>query len=115
MDYQQALKIISALSEGINPITGEVITSNEVIRHPDIVTAFKAAIATIEKQIASDDRRKNLPTNAGSPWSSAEDKKVSDAYARGRSVAEIAKEHGRTKGAIQSRLVKLGKIILPIN
>ena len=115
MDYQQALKIIIALSEGIDPITGEIISNDNVIRHADSVTALNAAIEAIEKQIELKNRRTQLPDNAGKPWSAAEDKQVAQAYDNDKTIAEIAKEHGRTKGAIQSRLVKLGKLVLPTN
>lgn len=113
MDNQQALKIIVALSKGVDPITGELLSTDNVIRQADVVSALNAASKAVEKQLAKKDKCSQLPCNAGKPWSISEDKQVSDAFDQNETIAEIAKKHGRTKGAIESRLIKLGKIILP--
>lgn len=46
--------------------------------------------------------------NAGGIWSGEEDSRLISEYHSGMKVAEIAKEHGRTKGAIVARLRKQG-------
>ena len=46
--------------------------------------------------------------NAGKPWNDIEDSKLSDEFASKMSISDIASEHGRTRGAIESRLEKLG-------
>ena len=50
------------------------------------------------------------PRNAGKPWTAIEDRKLEDEFDAKMSIALIAQEHGRTHGAIESRLVRLGKI-----
>ena len=53
---------------------------------------------------------KKQPANAGKPWTETEEDKLLDEFDSKMPLAEIAKEHGRTKGGIEARLVKLGRI-----
>ena len=112
MGDEEALKVIQALADGVNPITGEVLPDNSPYQSAEIVRALHASIKAIEHKIKSDARRNSLPRNAGKPWSGEEDYQVAKAFDEGVSVTEIAHSHMRTRGAIQSRLVKLGKIEL---
>ena len=54
-----------------------------------------------------EDIRQNYP-NAYRPWEEDEDKNLTDHYTAGQSIKEIAATLGRQKGAIRSRLAKLG-------
>ncbi len=56
---------------------------------------------------------KKQPSNAGKPWTETEEDKLLDEFDSKMPLAEIAKEHGRTKGGIEARLVKLGRISKP--
>lgn len=56
---------------------------------------------------------KAQPRNAGKSWTELEDHKLEDEFDSRMSIAAIAQEHGRTNGAIESRLVRLGKITKP--
>lgn len=58
-------------------------------------------------------RKKTRPRNAGKPWTELEDRKLEDEFDSKMPISTIATEHGRTKGAIESRLVRLGKISKP--
>ena len=49
-------------------------------------------------------------SQAGKPWSDEEDQELLAEFDTGNTVAVIASNHGRTEGAISSRLAKLGKI-----
>lgn len=53
---------------------------------------------------------KGLPERQGQKWSLDEDELASDEYRAGSTIVEIAKRHQRTKGAIVSRLARLGLI-----
>ena len=57
----------------------------------------------INKDTAKDPLR-----NAGKPWTDVEDDKLRDEYLSNLKISDIAKEHGRTYGAIESRLEHLG-------
>ena len=50
------------------------------------------------------------PVNAGNPWTELEEDMLLDEFDSKIPIAEIAKEHGRSKGGIEARLVKLGRI-----
>ena len=56
---------------------------------------------------------KKQPSNAGKPWTEMEEDKLLDEFDSKMPIAEIAKEHGRSRGGIEARLVKLGKISKP--
>ena len=49
-------------------------------------------------------------SNAGEPWTLAEEALLRAEYQSGMSCAVLAKKHRRTRGAIASRLVRLGVI-----
>ncbi len=55
-------------------------------------------------------RTRGLPENAGKPWSDEENRQVVESYDAGKTLKEIAGDHRRTEFAIQSRLIKLGRI-----
>ena len=50
------------------------------------------------------------PAKAYQRWTEDEEKKLREGFKNGRTFKQLAKEHGRTRGAIRSRLVKLGLI-----
>jgi hypothetical protein len=52
--------------------------------------------------------KKNLPANAGKPWTSEEDNKLKACYEAGMSRKELCSEFERTSGSITSRLARLG-------
>lgn len=61
-----------------------------------------------EKDENSDDVKKR--GNRGSRWTEEEDARVTEEFKSGMKISEIAKKHGRTNGAIRSRLQKHGLI-----
>lgn len=110
MNNEEALKIIQALADGVDPFTGEVLPKNSPYQSAQVVRALYASIKVLEHQTETDARRANLPVNAGKPWTVEEEQQVIRAFEEGKSVTEISNQHFRTYGAIQSRLIKLGKI-----
>lgn len=64
-------------------------------------------------EVASSSKTKIQPANAGKPWTNLEEDKLLDEFDSKMSIAEIAKEHGRSEGGIEARLVKLGRISKP--
>lgn len=61
----------------------------------------------------SSSQTKKQPINAGKPWRETEEDKLLDEFDSKIPIVEIAKEHGRSIGGIEARLVKLGKISKP--
>lgn len=82
-------------------------------RFIEAIIEFKSENPDAVISIASED---NEPTaiknrhNAGSLWSAGEDERLANAFKSGIAISEIAKSHGRTNGAIRSRLKKLNLI-----
>ena len=72
---------------------------------------FENVSSQAESKPAS--QSKKQPANAGKPWTEMEEAKLLDEFDSKMPLAEIAKEHGRTKGGIEARLVKLGRISKP--
>lgn len=58
-------------------------------------------------------RGRNLPLNAGRPWSGDEDKQLIERFDASMYILDIAQQHNRTIGAIRARLQKLGKLPPP--
>jgi DNA helicase-2/ATP-dependent DNA helicase PcrA len=54
---------------------------------------------------------KDAPERHGHPWSAEEDRQLRDAFRAGRSVGSMAQALRRKKGAVRSRLVKLGLVV----
>lgn len=103
MDIIRAKEIVRALAEGVDPTTGEVLPKKSVYNSPEVIRAlFKILEAT--NNIEEEDPLRN----AGKQWSDAEDSCLRAEFESKMKLADIAKEHGRTYAAIESRLAHLG-------
>ena len=102
MDIIRAREIIRSLAEGVDPTTGEVLPTESVFNSPDVIRA----LYTIWEATASPST--DPLRNAGKPWTKAEDDKLRDEFSEKLKIFDIAKEHGRSYRAIESRLDHLG-------
>jgi hypothetical protein len=107
MEIQDALKIMRALANGVNPQTGAALAADSVYRHAETVKALNRALGALAQL---EQRERTRPANAGRTWTRTEDAAVCEEVRRGIDFHEIAKTHNRTVGSIVARLVKLGKI-----
>ena len=64
MDIVRAKEIIATLAEGVDPTTGEVLPDNSVCNKGEIVRAFYAVLIHLDEKKS----KKNMPANAGKPW-----------------------------------------------
>jgi hypothetical protein len=110
MENEEALPIVRALAEGVNPATGEVCSGESVFQQPNTIRALARAAEALEAEVGREDRKRKLPTNVGKPWAPTEDAQLCAEFDRGLGTWHISKIHGRTKGAITARLEKLGKL-----
>lgn len=55
-------------------------------------------------------RKEDKYQQIGTKWTDEEDNKLIEEFKNGKSVTELASIHGRTRGAIRSRLRKLGVV-----
>jgi len=108
MEIQEAIRMIRALADGVNPDTGEILTEDSICRNPKAVMALNRALAAL---VTQQQRELKKPGSAGKYWERAEDEQVCEELRKGMDFNEIAKTHHRTVPSIVARLVKLGKIV----
>ena len=119
MRMDQVISILESVAAGIDPHSGETIPNN-VFHTADVIRAFYAAARMLRQATPPSETngmsleeksvRTDRPPSAGARWTSEEDALVCAAFDGGMAVHDIATQHGRTRGAITSRLVKLGRI-----
>lgn len=108
MELHEAKKIVTLLSNGLDPITGEVYEQDSPYQQAAVVRALHIALQGIERLEKRKIREHKLPTKAGKSWTEEEDTEVIKSFEAGESIKEIATRYERTTGAIRSRLIKLG-------
>ena len=83
MDIHEALRIMRALADGVNPGTGEALMADAVYQNAPVVRAFHRAEGALE-YLQERERSKKTPTaNGGKSWSRAEDQQVCEELRRG--------------------------------
>jgi hypothetical protein len=114
MEAERAANILRALADGVDPFTGEVLDDRSPLQNPECVRALFAAVEALEGRPSDRSKRagrnRGLPGRAGEPWDGREDGELMERFDAGWNVADLAKHHQRTRGAIRTRLVRLGKI-----
>ena len=112
MELQAARQIIDTLAQGVHPVTGEVMPEDSPYNAPPVIRPLFAVASALDgaSPATAPKPRRELPPNAGKAWLSEEDGKLESAFAAGIDVKQIAKELGRTEFAVESRLVKMGKL-----
>ena len=115
-------KVIGALANGTNPITGEELSSESLYNDPIVIRAMFAVLQDLKqsskvkktKRTIEQRQRENesngLPTNAGLPWTTEQRERLSEQFSSGTTIASLAEEHGRTRNAITAELKKQGLI-----
>lgn len=109
-DLLTARTIIEALSDGVDPRSGDLLAPGSPIDSSDVIRALHAAITAIDCEMRRRGRRAVLPPQAGKPWPLEDDQKLAELFDSGQPVSAIAKAFQRTRGAIASRLVRLEKV-----
>ena len=111
MERSQVITVLESLASGVDPTTGTV--SHEVFAAPNVIRALFVAADLLKRPPApapATTTQKQQPPAAGARWTADEDAVLAREFDQGTSIAEIASRHSRTRGAITSRLVKLGRI-----
>lgn len=109
MEPGQAKQILETLANGVDPSTGEVLAERSPFNDLQVIRALFYAVRELEK-LQKATRSRPQPANAGKPWAKKEDASLVEAFDAGTPVNELAQRHGRTKGAIQSRLMRHGRL-----
>ena len=111
MTPAEAKQIIEVLAGGVDPSTGEVLADDSPLSSPHVIRALFIAAKALELMSSKPARPATAaPGNAGKPWTEDEDQRLVAAFDAGTPVATLAREHERTTGAINSRLIRLGRL-----
>lgn len=108
MQEQRARKVLQALVQGVDPVTGEELPAATVLQQADVLRALLAGVAALEQVAARAQRRAQLPGKVGRPWTSEEESSLVTEFQSGQSLADMAARHQRTLRAIEARLERLG-------
>ena len=116
MEKTQVASILRSLASGVDPTSNRA--ANEVFAQPDVIRALFIAAELVEEVSGangggahtSEEQRAARPAAAGVRWTDDEDARLCRQFDDGLAISEIAAQHGRTRGAITSRLVKLGRL-----
>jgi hypothetical protein len=108
MELQEARAIVNTLAQGIHPVTGEAMPEDSPYNAPPVIRALFAVVQALDDSQARP-RRPSSP-NAGKPWTADEDTMLDAVFAAGGDLKPLAQALGRTLFAVESRLVKLGKL-----
>lgn len=110
MDPARAREILRALADGRDPATGAAFPPDSPYQQAETVRALYLALEALDtppaKSRSADPNRPNL----NQKWTPEEEQRLRDAFAANTPIPQIATTHGRSAGAITSRLVKLGLI-----
>jgi hypothetical protein len=108
MELQTAHQIIDTLAQGIHPVTGEAMPEDSPYNAPPVIRALFAVSQALQGKPARAPRE--LPSNAGKAWQAEEDSRLAAAFDGGAEIRQLAAELARTPFAVESRLIKLGKL-----
>lgn len=119
MDRETVLHHLRAWADGVDPSSGAALAPDHPGQRPDTLRVVFAALALLQPAqaaIASSveaNRQSAGPRNAGRPWSTDDDTTLANGFDAGEAIGALAVQLERTRGAINARLVKLGKIEPP--
>ncbi len=121
MEITRAIKTIEALSEGINPSTGEILPNESPYNDPEVIRALFCVLkytyikkkraprkTILEKQ--KNNIEKGLPKNAGLPWTDVLKEELASRFKSNEDINSLSKHFERSKVAIISELIKQGLI-----
>src|SRR5579864_1319009 len=104
MNHNEAMRILMALVEGCDPISGEPLPADSVLQNAKVMRALLMGHAALETNADRHKRRSVLPPRVGTLWTEEEDQRLTTAWKEQQALEDIASSHGRTDRAIESRL-----------
>lgn len=107
--FSEAIRILSHLYEGRDPISGEPLPLESPYQTGVVVRSLRTALDLLGAK-AKKKEEPSLPGRTGERWTPGEDKELAAEFDSGLNYRAVAQKHQRTYGAILSRLAHLGKI-----
>lgn len=108
MELERAKELLFTLADGVNPLTGEVLSEADSCNQAEIVRALYAVLRTLDTP--TEKSKRPQPENAGKPWTPEDDGMLCQRFDEGFSKQELCAHFKRTTGSIAARLVRLEKI-----
>lgn len=99
-----ARQILRSLAGGIDPYTGDHFPADGPYQRADTVHTLYTALEILESGAKPKKPVDPTKPRAGGRWAPEEEQRLRDAYAH-KPIEGIARDHGRTPGAITARLV----------
>jgi hypothetical protein len=100
MDVAEAIRIIKALADGVDPFTGQAFSPDSPYQQADTVRASYLAVEALDQLDKTISKENRLPDNAGKPWQAQEGEDLIIAFEDGMTIRELARRHQRTVGSI---------------
>ena len=91
MNLEQALRLLTILADGINPLTGEILPAEDSCNQVEIVRALNLVLRELTAQRHTQQAVKH-PANAGKPWLKEDDELLRQMFDDGYTRKEL-REH----------------------
>lgn len=102
MGIERAKEILEALSDGMDPITGEVLPVSDSCNKVDVVRALHTVLKYLDQP--QERTKRSQPANTGKPWLKDDEEILCRMFDTGCTPKEICNHFQRSKGAIAARL-----------
>jgi hypothetical protein len=117
VENSEALRIVRALADGVNPETGETLAADSVFQQAQTVRSLERAAVVLETYAEIPDKNRNPSAqieqirlvDPSRPWPPEEDERLYMEFYQSIDFESIAGRLGRSKSEVISRLIKLGK------
>ena len=107
MNEKEMMETLKKMLEGINPVTDEKLSPDDVIMQPIIQETLSKAVAKLDWAFNCLYKQWNYQ-NSGMHWTKVDDYNLRDIYETGLPINVIALIFQRTEGAVRGRLSDLG-------
>jgi hypothetical protein len=121
MQLNEARELVSALANGTDPETGEILPAQSPYNDPRVIralfTVLNSSNGRATKKSPEQKMEENLsagrPKNAGLPWTDDLRARLAEMFQGGTELGELAIHFERTNGAILSELTRQGLVDWP--
>jgi len=121
MEFTEAKNLVSALANGTDPVTGEILPAKSPYNEPTVIralfTVLNSSNGKATRKSPEEKMEENLaagrPRNAGLPWTDDLRVELAEKFQGGTTLQELARHFERTNGAILSELARQGLVDRP--
>ena len=75
-NYKKAAVVLKALVQGVDPQTGDPLSTGTILDRSDIIRALLTAVDALESVSAREAHRAALPSSVGKAWSAEEENQL---------------------------------------